>query len=226
MIMLQLQKRAHVSLSEYHSGVTPTLAQRISGSPTEPLAPAHENDELATFGGKTRLVAKTESIGTPPLNLSPSTQRPVVPLPLTSTSDPHVHPNVVEYLRTFVPTPGPESMGCPSTQQFVDTSMYTMSPMTGPFTSDTNLFQQPQHHSHSHSPSNPSLSMDPVLFPQYFPVYDYGPPEDTNYANSLPQMDVTMTDSMVSLTHRRNSTPETNMHTTWNDFVSGLGMAN
>jgi hypothetical protein len=227
MIMLQLQKRAHVSLSEYQSGVSSTLAQRVSGSPTEPLA--HEDDELATFGGKTRLVAKTEPTGTPPLHLSPSTQSPVVPLPLSSTSDPHVHPNVVEYLRTFVPTPGPESMGGPSlTHQFPDTSMYNMSPMTGPFTPDTNLFQQPQqHHSHSHSPSNQSLSMDPVLFPQYFPVYDYGQSVDSNYADPLTQMDVTMTGSMVSPTHGRNSlTPETNMHTTWNDFVTGLGMAN
>jgi hypothetical protein len=69
--------------------------------------------------------------------------------------------------------------------------------------------------------------MDIGSFPQYFPVYDYGQPGDNNYGNSLAQMDVTMTAPMVPPIHGRNSlTPETNMHTTWNEFVTGLGMAN
>jgi hypothetical protein len=223
--MIQLQKKAHVSLSEYQSGVSSPLTRHGSGSTSEPPTPVHE-DELATLGGKTRLVAKTEP-ATPPLRLSPPSHSPVAPLPLSPTNDPHVHPNVVEYLRTFVPTPEPESMIGPSTaSQFSDNSMYSMSSMTGPFDSDTNLFQQPHYHSHSHphsqSPSSQTLSMDIGSFPQYFPVYDYGPSGD-NGANPPMQMDVSMTGPMGQPIH--GLTPEANMHATWNEFVTGLGMA-
>jgi hypothetical protein len=140
-------------------------------------------------------------------------------------NEPHVHPNVVEYLRTFVPTPDLESRAGPSsTQQFPD-AMYSMPSMTGSFTSDPNLFQQQQQQYYSHSPSSQTQSMDTGSFPQYFPVYDYGS-SDGNHANSLMQMDVTMNGQMMQATHGRNSlTPEANMQTTWNEFVTGLGMA-
>jgi hypothetical protein len=225
-IMLRLRERAHISLSEYQSGVSFPLGRHGSGSSTEPLTPDHGNDELATLGGTTRLVAKSEPAVTPPLQRSPTSQNPVVPLPLSSTNEPHVHPNVVEYLRTFIPTPGPESMAGPSsTTQFPDSSMYSMSSMSDSFTIDANIYQQPQQHSHSQS--NQTLSMDTGVFPQYFPVYDYGPSSNGN-AHPLLQMDTTMTGPMISPTYGRHSlSPETtNMQTTWNEFVTGLGMAN
>lgn len=220
--MLRLRERAHISLSEYQSGVSFPMARHGSGSTPGSRSPDHDDDELATLGGKTRLV-KAEPAVTPPLQLSPTSHNPVVPLPLSPMNEPHVHPNVVEYLRTFIPTPGPEQMPGPSSvTQFPDSSMYSMSPMSESFNSDANVFQQSQQNSHS---PNQMLSMDTGTFPQYFPVYDYGPSGDNTHP--LLHMDTTMAGSMVSPTHARNSlSPETNMHTTWNDFVSGLGMSN
>jgi hypothetical protein len=96
--------------------------------------------------------------------------------------------------------------------------------MSGSFTSDDNLFQQSQQH--PHSPSDQTLSMGTMSLPQYFPVYDYGPSGDS-HTYPLLQMDTAMAGQMVSPIHSRQSlSPDTNMQTTWNDFVMGLGMAN
>jgi len=234
-IMLRLQKRAHVSLSEYQRGVSSPVSRRGSRSSSDFPTLLHENDELATLGGKTRLVEKTEPAATPPLQPFES---PVIPLPLSRTTEPQVHSSVVEYLRTFVPTPDLQSMAGPSSTHRLSDSLasntapdtYSMLSMTGPFTSDTNLFQHPQHisesESKSQSPCSETLSMDFGSLPRYFPVYDYGPPDDNNV--NIYRPDVTMTSPMVPPNHvgRNSLVPETNMHTTWNEFVMGLGMAN
>jgi hypothetical protein len=218
--MLRLQERAHISLSEHRKGLSSPLGR--NGLTSNPVTPV-EDDELATLGGKTRLVAKKEPVSPP---VSPTSFNPIVPLPLSPSNEPRVHPNVVEYLRTFAPTPNPGSHSIaapPTTPQFTDTSMYGMSTMPGAFSTDTNIFNQPQHHSHMQS--DHTLSMDTGAFPQYFPVYDYGLSGDSN-GYPLMQMDTGMNGHMASPIQGRNSlTPETNMQTTWNDFVTGLGMA-
>ena len=215
--MLRLQKKAHASLSEYQAGLSSHLRRRGSGSTSEHQTPVPEDDELTTLGGKTRL-AKTEPVVTPPLRLSPASQSPVVPLPLSPINEPQIHPNIIEYLRTFVHTPDPEYTARPSsTHQFPDASMYRPA---GSFASDASLFQQPQQQ--SQSCSGQTVCFDTTPFPEYFPVYDYGSTD----SNALMQMDVTMNGPMISPMQGRNShTPETNMQTTWNEFVTGLGMA-
>jgi hypothetical protein len=223
-IMLKLQERARNSLSEHRKGLSsPPGRNGLTPNPVTPV----EDDELATYGGKTRLVAKKEPTSPPLITVSPTSFNPVVPLPLSPSHEPRVHPNVVEYLRTFAPTPNPGShtmAASPTTPQFTDTSMYGMSTMPGAFTSETNMFHQPQHHSHM-QPDH-TLSMDTGgTFPQYFPVYDYGLSGDVN-GYPLMQMDTGMNGHLTSPIQGRNSlTPETNMQTTWNDFVTGLGMA-
>lgn len=225
--MLRLQEKAHVSLSEYRKAIS-TVGRHESDSP----APIAEDDELATLGGKTRLVAKREPTSPSMITVSPNTFNPVVPLPL-SPSNSHVHPNVVEYLRTFAPTPAPQTISQASSQhqfrnntppqQFTDnTNLFGMPAMPGSF-QDPNAYLQQQHQMQTHQ--QPTLSMDTGnSFPQYFPVFDYGVSADSNM---YPLMQLDTSQQMMSQatgSGRNSLTPETNMHTTWNDFVSGLGM--
>ena len=99
--------------------------------------------------------------------------------------------------------------------------MYGMSAMPGNFPTDASMFHQPQHHSHMQP--DLALPMDTGgSFPQYFPVYDYGLSGDQN-GYPLMQMDTGMNGQMASPVQGRNSlTPETNMQTTWYDFVTGF----
>lgn len=238
--MLRLQERAHASLAEHQSGMQYPAAVSIPMNPTV-------DDELATLGGKTRLLAKKEPPETPLLNtnlalqMSPQMMNPVVPLPLSPTSgQPPVHPSVVEYLRTFAHTPttgapppmpptslAPQQLHQPH-HSFSD-PLFNMQSMPGTFMpEEMNLYNQDVHsHSRSNSISHPPpLDMsDPNLFPQYFPVYDYGP-ADPSY--SMMSMDPVMgnTNGNQMVYQRTSLTPELNMHTTWTDFVSGMGMAN
>jgi hypothetical protein len=222
-IMLSLRERAHTSLSEHRKGLSSPIGRN---SATSNSATPVEDDELATLGGQTRLVAKKEPPSPALTTVSPTSFNPIVPLPLSS-NEPHVHPNVVEYLRTFAPTPvpGPNTMAQPpAVPQFTDTSMYEMT-MPGNFPTDTSIFHQPQHHSHMQPDLGLSMDTGGSSFPQYFPVYDYGLSSDNNGYHVM-QMDTSMNGQMTSPIQGRNSlTPETNMQTTWNDFVSGLGMA-
>lgn len=215
--MLRLQEKAHVSLSEYRKAVS-TTGRHGSDSP----ASAVEDDELATLGGKTRLVAKREPTSPAMITASPNTFNPVVPLPL-SPSNSHVHPNVVEYLRTFAQTPAPAIHEASPPQQFTDNSnLFGMPAMPGSFNQDPNAYlrQQPQMQT-----QQPTLSMNTGnSFPQYFPVYDYGISAESNIY-SLMQLDSSQQMmSQATDSGRNSSSPETNMHTTWNDFVTGLGM--
>lgn len=244
-VMLRLQERAHATLAEHQTGM------QYPAVVTAPMT-AEVDEELATLGGKTRLAAKKEPTETPllntnlPLQMSPTMMHPVVPLPLTPGSgQAPVHPSVMEYLRTFAHTPGhspmksngspmtlaPQQLHQPQQQQSFNDGMFNMQSMPGTFMpEEINMYSDHDLHTHPHSRSNsisqpPPLDMsDPNLFPQYFPVYDYAP-ADTSY--SLMTMDPALSSTSSSMVYQRTSlTPELNMHTTWNDFVSGMGMAN
>ena len=213
--MLRLQEKARVSLSEYRKAIS-TAGRHSSDSPTSVV----EDDELATLGGKTRLVAKREPTSPAMITASPNTFTPVVPLPL-SPSNSHVHPNVVEYLRTFAPTPAPAaSIHEASPPQQFNTNLFGMPAMPGSFNQDSNVYQQPQVQTQQPIPS----MITGNSFPQYFPVYDYGISAQSNMY-SLMQLDTSpQMVSQMTGSSQNSSTPETNIHTTWNEFVSGLGM--
>ncbi|OCH91033.1 hypothetical protein OBBRIDRAFT_792742 [Obba rivulosa] len=111
-IMLRLRERAHQALSAHRSsrparGVS-AAPSNGSGVKSEPTSPDDE-DELSTLGGRTRLVASKEKSLSPQLpDRSPTSLNPVVPLPLRGAeADQNMHPYVLQYLQTFVPTPGP-----------------------------------------------------------------------------------------------------------------------
>ena len=95
--MINLQQKAHYSLDEFRKGHGSPLTR------SEPVTPVDDNDELSVLGGKTRLVAKQEPSSPTIMDRSPTSQNPVVPLPLSPSMEGRVHPSIWEYLNTFTP---------------------------------------------------------------------------------------------------------------------------
>ena len=110
--MLRLREKAHASLSQYRN-TPPSRA----GPGSEPTTPADDDDELNTLGGRTRLVAQKEKSMSPQItDRSPTSLNPIVPLPLPKPEEQQVHPYVLQYLLTFMPSllnclPGPMGPG-------------------------------------------------------------------------------------------------------------------
>ncbi|KAJ3568149.1 hypothetical protein NP233_g5908 [Leucocoprinus birnbaumii] len=134
-IMLQLQQRAHYSLEEFRRGNISTTVNRYPPG-SEPVSPDNDNDELAILGGKTRLVAKAEPGSPTLLERSPSSQNPIVPLPLSPTMQHHMDPSVVEYLQSFGP---PTAMNGGSAGPTSAGSGNQISPQRASFSADVEL---------------------------------------------------------------------------------------
>ena len=98
-IMLHLQEKAHFSLDEFRRGKGSPLSRYSSTNIS--TSPDNENDELSILGGKTRLVSKKEPGSPTIIDRSPTSQNPIVPLPLSPTMQDQVHPSVLEYLQSF-----------------------------------------------------------------------------------------------------------------------------
>ncbi|TFK51693.1 hypothetical protein OE88DRAFT_1658274 [Heliocybe sulcata] len=222
-IMLRLKEKAHSSLAAFREGKSSPTALRLP-PPSEPPTPVEDDDELSTLGGKTRVVARKES-GSPPMMRSPTTMNPVVPLPLTPTTDHQVHPTVVEYLRSFEPVPVSHmaAASMTGTSMQAEPSQYNeggQMPMAYvPSNQLTTSYEQ-----QSPVATNGSSGYAQPYFPQYFPVYDYAPATngaDYTYASSsMPQMN-----GYISTERERSSgSPEASMQTTWQDFVDGFTM--
>lgn len=204
-IMITLQKKAHISLNEFRRGKISPLARQLSNH-SEPESPFEEDDELSTLGGKTRLVAKKDSLSPQSspavVDRSPTSLNPVVPLPLATGSN-QVHPTVVDYLKTFGHTAGTHT----NVPTYADASAF-----------NTPIREQYETPGYNDSPVQiQPMELEPGQFPNYFPVYDYGMVTENGY----PQMN-----GHMSATRRES--PEANtMHNTWQDFVnsSGLGLS-
>ncbi|KAH7914632.1 fungal-specific transcription factor domain-containing protein [Hygrophoropsis aurantiaca] len=206
-IMVGLQTKAHISLSEFRKGkVSPLQSRQMSLS--EPLSPYEEDDELSTLGGKTRLVAKKDSLSPSPqvMERSPTSLNPVVPLPLTAGTNHPVHPYVVDYLRTFGPTPIPVHNAGPS---YTDASAFSVSPVRE---HSQYIDTSSGYHQEMQSPIQP-MELVAGQFPSYFSVYDYGVGGDNGYSHM----------NGHSMSGQRRESPEANtIHTTWQDFVNGI----
>ncbi|KAF8998591.1 hypothetical protein BDQ17DRAFT_1362076 [Cyathus striatus] len=244
-IMLNLQEKAHFSLEEFRRGKGSPLT-RYNNPGSEPITPVDDNDELAVLGGKTRLVGKKEPSSPQILDRSPTSHNPIVPLPLSPNMG-QVDPNVLEYLNSF----GQQSnqhANLQQTQQFSpqsDLSPISVYGMSGNVSAtyqseptsysavgqSTMHMQQQQVPAQLHGQQLQSISTNVMggssngtAFPSYFPVYDYG--TGVNMTNgSGYQTTTTMLDSNPMPPGRRSSgSPDGNMHSTWQDFVNGLGM--
>jgi hypothetical protein len=261
-IMLNLQQKAHYSLDEFRKGHGSTLNR------SEPATPVDDNDELSVLGGKTRLVAKQEPSSPTIMDRSPTTQNPVVPLPLSPSMEGRMHPSIWEYLNTFTPqqvhnhnhnqsSSGQHSSSSlsngisPNQSSYSeDVSMYGMSTLPTPsaFQSEPGPYvvnHQPptaaihafSHHRQGSHPSqmgntqtsNANTSVNGThSFPQYFPVYDYGNgmsnrPMNGNYANGNGFV-MSPESPMLHSARRGSGSPETNMQSTWHDFVTEMAV--
>lgn len=216
--MLRLRDKAHASLSAYRN-TPPSRA----GTMSEPTTPADDDDELSTLGGRTRLVEQKEKSLSPQItDRSPTSLNPIVPLPLKQPDEHQVHPYVLQYLRTFVPSPtnaGPSSAG-PSSGPPVSPTHYQPQPPQSSMHISTS-FPDP-YHQPAQPQQLPGLQMDGV-FPQYFPVFDYGHvsggPQEVFATSPVP-----MEGDFNNAGGRYSPETNMNMQSAWQDFVAQMGM--
>lgn len=215
-VMSRLRDKAHISLSEFRKGNLSPSRQLTGGSDIS--SPVDDNDELSTLGGKTRLVTKKETSLSPSpaalMDRSPTSMNPVVPLPLGSGQNQPVHPYVVDYLRTFNPTPAPNAT-MSTTSSYADAS-YTMSPV------QEHPSQYDMSNGYHQNSQDQMQSMELVAgtYPNYFPVYDYS----TGGINGYSPVQSTAINGSQNGVQRLRDSPEANMfQSTWQDLVTQMG---
>ncbi|KAL4063200.1 fungal-specific transcription factor domain-containing protein [Scleroderma citrinum] len=215
-VMTTLQKKARHSLEEYRSGNSIPLTTQPSSS-VETRSLDGEDDELVKLGGTTRLVERTSPPLQPALlERSPTSLNPVVPFPIAVSGNNHVHPYVVDYLRTFPQSnahsgnvPNGHAYGVASPIQ--DSSRYGGRP-SPPSYGGGGEYDECQ------SPVQ-SMELVPGQFPTYFQVYDY------SYAGGSGGNGVTTGGGLYRHPQgmqaaSRGDSPEGNMmQDMWQDFV-------
>lgn len=229
-IMLGLQQKARASLDEFRKNKG--SFKRVVGQGMD------DNDELATLGGKTRLVSKVYQSPSPQdsgvyIERSPVSFNPVIPLPLSPQMDTsQVHPNVIEYLRQS------HNQHQLHQQHKRQQQQQQQRPTINP-SSPTSVNGYTPTFSSSALPAPDSLhaalpgSIDhqtPTSFPGYFPVFDYV--DDMSMAidafgsmlESMGPGDILGNGLGGRTSSSPASSPEANIHTTWNDFVNGIAM--
>lgn len=209
--MLHLQEKAHHSLDDFRKGKGSLFSRHNSAS--ESSTPVDDNDELSVLGGKTRLVAKKEPSSPPILNSSPQSIHPVVPLPLSPTTDNHLHPSVLEYLQTFAPQPQQQqatrhqkqsSSSSLSSVPYSDVdhsvALYGLSSVTSPFQSEPSFLPPSQSQSLSHSQSqsqpmyhhqNQHQHQGQASSPTHQRALHQQPPSNTSFPQYFPVYDYT-----------------------------------
>ncbi|KAI9064180.1 hypothetical protein FKP32DRAFT_1570746 [Trametes sanguinea] len=226
-IMMRLREKAHASLAAYRN--TPPSRP---GTLSEPTTPADDNDELSTLGGKTRLVEQKEKSMSPQVSdRSPTSQNPIVPLPLKQDENQPVHPYVAKYLSTFPPHQNGVSSSMqagPSQPQAMNgvqvspthyqaqqaAAMHNLHPISTTF----DPYIQQQHQQHQQQQQQSGLQME-GMFPQYFPVFDYGSGAGTEmFMNSPLQMDQDFGPGS-----RSYSPEQMSAQSAWQDFVAQMG---
>ncbi|CDO73245.1 hypothetical protein BN946_scf185008.g7 [Trametes cinnabarina] len=235
-IMLRLREKAHASLTAYRN--TPPSRP---GTLSEPTTPADDNDELSTLGGKTRLVEQKEKSMSPQVvtDRSPTSHNPIVPLPIKQ--DEHeVHPYVLKYLSTFshpqqngVP---PSMQAGPSQVQPMDgvqispthyqaqqaAAMHNLQPISTTFGGPDPFPQQPQLQSTQQQPSGLQMEGIGPMFPQYFPVFDYGQSMGGAGVDMFMTSPLQM-DQDFGPGGRSYSPEQMSAQSVWQDFVAQVG---
>ena len=230
--MIKLREKAHASLQAFKDGRGSPLIRTVALSDGDI---SMEDDELATLGGRTRLVGKGSAPTRPPspviIQQSPTSHHPVIPFPLKQGMDEHVHPTVLDYLRTFGPSRAsqpPPPVPAPPTR--ANSVLFTTPPLpdTATFFDFAASYPSPPvsstQSSAPHTPRNVGLADNPLdmsAFPTYFPVFDYGGSASVGALCSPIQLDCQMPEEQFV----RNATPEAaSMQNSWQDFIAQFGL--
>jgi hypothetical protein len=234
-IMIKLREKAHASLQAFKDGRGSPLIRTVALSDSDI---SMEDDELAALGGRTRLVGRGSAPTRPPspviLQQSPTSHHPVIPFPLKQGLDEHVHPTVLDYLRTFGPSRASQPPQPPPVP--VQPSRANSVLFTSPSIPDAATFfdfaasypSPPVSSSQSSAPQTPrnvGLTDNPLdmsVFPTYFPVFDYGGSASVGALCSPIQLDSQMPEEQQAV---RNTTPEAStMQNSWQDFIAQFGL--
>jgi hypothetical protein len=237
-IMIKLREKAHASLQAFKDGRGSPLARTVTLSDADVTM---EDDELAALGGRTRLVGKGSAPTRPStpviMQESPTSHNPIIPFPLKQGIDEHVHPTVLDYLRTFGPSrasqpPLPVPVPVPITAPPSRANSMLFTPPSLPdattfFDFATSYPSPPTSSSQSSAPQTPrnialvDNSLDMSVFPTYFPVFDYGGSPGAGALCSPIHLDSQMPEEQ----HVRNTTPEAStMQNSWQDFIAQFGL--
>jgi hypothetical protein len=139
----------------------------------------------------------------------------------------HVHPSVLDYLRTFGPARSPQlASHVPAAANPANTML-----LTSPLLSDAAAFfdisssypSPTVSSTQSSAPQTPrplvlnENALDMSVFPTYFPVFDYG--ETANVGALCSPINLGSQELCV-----RNTTPEATMQSSWQDFIDQFGL--
>lgn len=236
--MIKLREKAHASLQAFKDGRGSPLVRTVTLSDADVTM---EDDELAALGGRTRLVGKGSAPTRPStpviMQESPTSHHPVIPFPLKHGIDEHVHPTVLDYLRTFGPSqasqpPPPIPVPITAPPSRASSMLFTPPPLSDPgaffdFTATASYPSPPISSSVSSAPQTPRTvglvdnSLDMSVFPAYFPVFDYGGSAGVGALCSPIQLDSQMPEEQLV----RNTTPEAStMQNSWQDFIAQFGL--
>jgi hypothetical protein len=240
--MIKLREKAHASLQAFKDGRGSPLIRTVALSDGDI---SMEDDELAILGGRTRLVGKGSAPTRPPspviLQESPTSHHPVIPFPLKQGIEEHVHPTVLDYLRTFGPSrgasqppqpPPPVPAAPPSRSNSV---LFATPPLPDAATFFDFAASYPSppvsatHSSAPHTPRNvipPDNPLDMSAFPAYFQAFDYGGGAAGMGAMCSPiQLDAQMPEEQCAPNTTPDALPEaTTMQNSWQDFIAQFGL--
>lgn len=180
--MLHLREKAHYSLDEFRKGRGSPLGKY---SMSEPPTPVDDDDELSLLGGKTRLVAKREPTSPIIMDRSPTFGQPIVPLPPMG----QVHPNIWEYLNTFVP---PQNQDAPNQNRSPagTQSRHNSSPSSPRGPSAQNSYSEElspvSMYGLSTMPTSPTFHTEPTPYAHQQQLHQSSPTNQFSQHNQLP----------------------------------------
>jgi hypothetical protein len=193
-IMMNLREKAHYSLEEYRLGNGSPLSRMNPSDPSSPV----DDDELSILGGKTRLVSDGEPSSPRLMDRSPTTQNPVVPLPIPSNMQAQLDLNTQMYIRSFNQQGQQQQQ-----QQQLPLSAAPLS-QTSSASSFMDVMQSPQDYSDmspvsmfgmstmpqatSYNPSNTNVYQPQQVQQQQQQVYQTSPgPSNQGFVSDFPQ---------------------------------------
>ena len=231
-IMLKLRERAQSSLQAFKDGRESPLARTATFSDSDRIP---EDDELATLGGRTRLVGKGSAAPTrsssPAVVQSPPTSNHhlLIPFPFEQCMDEQVRPTLLDFPSAFVPSPPPlsqppaatnyannmplRSSSLPDAATFFDFSAAYPSPTIS--STGSSAVQTPR------SLGLADDALDSSMFLTYFPGLEYGESAGVGALHPPMHLDAQVPEESDA---QKNSRSEVTMQSSWQDLIAQFGL--